>query len=301
MAQKQIKDLAASVRARLYNLSKSKGLEFDSVLLQYFQERLLYRLSISQYKNNFILKGALLFLSLDMPRTRPTKDIDFLGVLTENNPQNIKKVFSEISEIPDEDGVNFEPRSVTAQKIQEEEQYEGVRVFLTGILDAARKKVQIDIGFGDIIVEGPVKIMFPVLIDMQVPVINAYSKESALAEKLEAIARRGITTSRMKDLYDILYLAAHSDFELKILKNAIAKTFSKRNIPVANIGIILEKDFKHNREKQFQWEAFLKRNRIDPEMSFEKSVERIAPFVKTLCDETMEGKQKWHKETWDWE
>ena len=91
MAQKQIKDIAASVRARLLNLSKLQGKEFDSILLQYFQERLLYRLSISSYKDNFILKGALLFLSFDMPRTRPTKDIDFLGISTANSLQNIKR------------------------------------------------------------------------------------------------------------------------------------------------------------------------------------------------------------------
>jgi hypothetical protein len=85
MAQKQVKDIVASVRAKLFNLAKSREMEFDSILLQYFQERLLYRLSISSYKNNFILKGALLFLSMDKPRTRPTKDIVFLGVSTENN------------------------------------------------------------------------------------------------------------------------------------------------------------------------------------------------------------------------
>jgi predicted nucleotidyltransferase component of viral defense system len=300
MAQKQIKDIAASVRARLFNLSKSQKVEFDSVLLQYFEERLLYRLSVSPYKNNFILKGALLFLSLDMPRTRPTKDIDFLGVSTENSLQNIKKVFSAIAEIPQEDGVTFDPRSITAQKIQEEEQYEGVRVFLTGKLGSARKKLQIDIGFGDIIVEGPVKTRFPVLIDMPVPVIKAYSKVSALAEKLEAIAHRGITTSRMKDFFDILYLAIHSDFEISTLKKAIAKTFGKRDTKKSNIGLIFEKDFKESKEKQSQWEAFLRRNRIDLKMSFSEAVERIGPFVKPLYDETIEGKRSWNREKWTW-
>jgi predicted nucleotidyltransferase component of viral defense system len=301
MAQKQIKDIAASVRARLFNLSKSKGVEFDSVLLQYFQERLLYRLSISPYKNNFILKGALLFLSLDMPRTRPTKDIDFLGVSTENSLQNIKKVFIEISEIPDEDGVIFDPRSVSAQKIQEEEQYEGVRVFLTGKLGSARKKVQVDIGFGDIIVEGPVKTKFPVLIDMQVPVIKAYSKVSALAEKLEAIARRGIATSRMKDFFDILYLASNSDFDMKTLNNAIAKTFGKRDTKKINLGLIFEKDFKESKEKQSQWEAFLRRNRIDLKISFSEGVERMEPFVKPLYAESVGKNKSWNKENRVWE
>jgi predicted nucleotidyltransferase component of viral defense system len=301
MAQKQIKDIAASVRAKLFNLSKAQKTEFDSVLLQYFQERLLYRLSISPYKDNFILKGALLFLSLDMPRTRPTKDIDFLGVSTENSPQSIKKIFSEIAAIPEDDGVIFDPRSISAQKIQEEEQYEGVRVFLTGKLGSARKKVQIDVGFGDIIVEGPIKAKFPVLIDMPVPVIKAYSKISALAEKLEAIAHRGMTTSRLKDFFDILYLATHSDFEMKALKNAIAKTFSKRDTKRSNIGLIFEKDFKESKEKQSQWEAFLRRNRIDLQIRFAEGVEQIGPFVKPLYDQSIEGNLSWNKEEWTWE
>lgn len=300
MAQKQIIDMAASVRAKLYNLSKSKGLEFDSILHQYFQERLLYRLSVSSWKNNFILKGALLFLSLEMPRTRPTRDIDFLGIATENSLQNIKKVFSEITEISEEDGVSFDSGSVTAQNIQKEELYEGVRVFLTARLGTARKKMQIDIGFGDIIVEGPVNREFPVLIDMPAPVIKAYSKESALAEKLEAIARRGVITSRMKDFFDIFFLAANSEFKLRILKNAIAKTFSKRSIPIMNIGIIFKDDFKYSKEKQVQWEAFLKRNRIEFNMRFSESVERIAPFVKPLYDGTIKGNKIWNKEKWAW-
>jgi hypothetical protein len=175
-----------------------------------------------------------------------------------------------------------------------------VRVFLTGKLGSARKKVQVDIGFGDIIVDGPVKTRFPVLIDMQAPVINAYSKVSALAEKLEAIARRGITTSRMKDFFDILYLAANSDFDIKSLKNAIAQTFSKRNIPISNIGIILERNFKNNKEKQTQWEVFLRRNRIDLTMSFAESMERIGVFVKPLHEETMERNRNWSKERWAW-
>ncbi|MFH0919683.1 MAG: nucleotidyl transferase AbiEii/AbiGii toxin family protein, partial [Fibrobacterota bacterium] len=255
-------------------------------------------LSVSFYKNNFILKGALLFLSLNMPRTRPTKDIDFLGVSTENSLQNIKKVFTAIAEIPQEDGVTFDSRSITAEKIQEEEQYEGVRVFLTGKLGSAKRKVQIDIGFGDIIVEGPVKTKFPVLIDMPVPVIKAYSKVSALAEKFEAIAHRGITTSRMKDFFDILYLATHSDFEMSTLKKAIAKTFSKRDTPIPNIGLIFEKSFKENKEKQSQWEAFHRRNRMDLKMSFSEAVEQIGPFVKPLYDETIEGKRNWNREKW---
>ena len=149
--------------------------------------------------------------------------------------------------------------------------------------------------------EGPVKASFPVLIDMPVPVIKAYSKESALAEKLEAIAYRGITTSRMKDFFDILYLAAHSDFSIKTLKNAIAKTFAKRDTKIANIGLIFEKEFRESKEKQSQWEAFLRRNRIDSSIRFSKNVELLEPFMKPLYDESIKENKNWNKKDHTWE
>jgi predicted nucleotidyltransferase component of viral defense system len=133
-----------------------------------------------------------------------------------------------------------------------------------------------------------------------IPLIKVYSKVSALSEKLEAIARRGITTSRMKDFFDILHLAANSAFDMISLKMAVKKTFLRRNIPIVNIGIIEEKNFKQSAAKQTQWEAFLRRNRLELKMSFSESIERMIPFVRPLYDETVEENLKWDNKKWRW-
>jgi len=125
----RVKNIAASVRARLLNIAKETNRDFNTVLLQYFQERLLYRLSISPYRDNFILKGALLFLIYKMPRNRPTKDIDFLGVDTSNEEESLLNLMKEVAAISAEDGVWFDPESFTSERITEQSEYNGVRIY----------------------------------------------------------------------------------------------------------------------------------------------------------------------------
>ena len=177
-------------------------------MLQYFQERFLYRLSVSPYREHFILKGALLFFLYDAHRLRPTKDIDLLGRAQSNDLKNIREVVQQIAQIEVPDGVVFTKESTTVEIIKESEEYSGVRVKIEAKLTSARQTLQIDIGFGDRIVPGPVEIEFPVILDQPAPRIKGYSKESVISEKLEAIVRFNFLTSRMKDFYDILFLFA---------------------------------------------------------------------------------------------
>ena len=216
--------MGASVRARLLDMAKKTGRDFDAVLVRYFQERFLYRLSRSPYERHFILKGALLFLVYEMPFFRPTKDIDFLGSATSNDMGNIKSMIREIAGLHLPDGVIFYPDSVKAERIKEDADYEGVRVKLEATLSGARKTLQLDIGFGDIVVPGPVEMEFPVLLEgLPVPSLMVYSKESAIAEKFEALVKLNFLTSRMKDVYDILFLASQESFRLATMREAIGK------------------------------------------------------------------------------
>lgn len=145
--KKHIKNIAASARARLLTIAKDSGRDFNAVLLQYFQERLLYRLSISPYKHNFVLKGALLYLIFDMPRLRPTKDIDFLGADIDNSEENLIKVFRNIILTEENDGVTFDSESLDYELIKEDADYQGIRIFCTANLGNAKRRMQFDIAF----------------------------------------------------------------------------------------------------------------------------------------------------------
>ncbi len=148
------RNIAASVRARLLNLAREKQQNFDLVLTRFCLERLLYRISISEYADQFLLKGAMLFdLWFDIPH-RPTRDVDFLG-FGSSDLSDIKSTFSEICSIEVPDGVAFEPDSIEAVEIRNEANYAGVRVTLLAIVGGARSHIQADIGFGDAVFPGP--------------------------------------------------------------------------------------------------------------------------------------------------
>lgn len=207
--RKGLKNIAASVKERLRNISTNAGKDFQSVLRQYIQERFLFRLSKSIYVDNFILKGALLFVAHDISRSRPTRDIDFLGSLVPNEKEKIVEIIKEILNVSYDDGLLFDNNNVESEYIVEDEEYYGVRVKFYAYLEHSRERVQIDIGFGDRIIGGPIEINFPTLLDFPAPRLKVYSIESAVAEKFEAIVSLQLETSRMKDFYDILYFVEH--------------------------------------------------------------------------------------------
>ena len=155
------KDLAASVRARLLNLAKAEGTDFNQILVRYSLERFLYRLSQSAHADRFMLKGALLFtLWYDMPN-RPTRDADLLG-FGPSDVQSIGSTFRDIAAIAVDDGIVFDPLSISVNEIRKEAAYAGVRVLINGDLAKARCKTQIDIGFGDAVTPGPIEAVYPV-------------------------------------------------------------------------------------------------------------------------------------------
>ncbi|MCF7813758.1 MAG: nucleotidyl transferase AbiEii/AbiGii toxin family protein [Candidatus Cloacimonetes bacterium] len=283
---KQTKNIAASARARLLRIAKENSRNFNAVLLQYFQERMLYRLSISSYKLNFILKGALLFLIYDLPPTRLTKDIDFLGMNTDNTKENLTKTMKEILSIEVDDGVQFDIRKITAEDITEKAEYKGVRIHCEATLEQARSRFHFDIGFGDQIVPEPIMLEFPVLLaDMPVPTLVAYTPETAIAEKFEAMVKLGYANSRMKDFYDIYHMAHNFSFNSKILSEAINTTFSNRNTELKEKSIIFSNDFKQNLEKNKQWKAFQLKNNIELDIEFRDCLDFIQLFIEPALSE----------------
>ena len=258
-------NLPASIRARLKQRADATRQDFNLTLTHYGLERLLYRLSISQYADRYLLKGALLFsLWYDQPH-RPTRDVDLLGY----GPDDVETAvatFREISQIAVDDGIVFDPASVAGSVIRKEAGYGGVRVDLRATLDGARIALQVDIGFGDVVTPAPEPIHYPVLLDdLPAPRLRAYPKYTVVAEKLHAICLLGMTNSRMKDYFDLWVLLTEEDLAPDELRRAVEATFARRRLAMpAELPIGLSDAFAQDPIKQRQWAAFFKKNGLAP-------------------------------------
>lgn len=257
-------DRAASIRARLLAAAKERGQDFNLVLDRYAVERFLYRLSISDDRGRFWLKGALLFnLWFDEP-LRPTRDADFLGIGSPD-PDALAATFRAICRIEADDGIRFDPRSVRVSEIREGSHYHGLRVKLIASLAKARCSVQIDIGFGDAVTPGPEEVRLPGLLSgMPEPRLYAYPRATVVAEKVEAIVDLGMANSRMKDYFDLRALAQEQIVDSTEVARAIVATFKRRRTPIPDgVPVGLSDEFANDTSKQQQWAGFLKKNRLD--------------------------------------
>ncbi|MEJ5262522.1 MAG: nucleotidyl transferase AbiEii/AbiGii toxin family protein [Ignavibacterium sp.] len=297
--KKEIKNIAASIKERLRNISVQNGKEFQSVIGQYVQERFLYRLSQSAYSNNLILKGALLFIAHNISRNRPTKDIDFLGSKIPNQIDDLVDVIKDILNIKIDDGLRFDPDSIEAEYINENGDYKGIRIKFNVYLENSRHRAQLDIGFGDIITPGPLEIEFPTLLDFPSPKIKVYPIETAIAEKLEAIVSFQLQTSRMKDFYDILFFAEQYKFNKENLASSIKSTFNNRSTDLELINKLFDNRFKQDEGFQNLWKAFLNRNQLDSIQNFSDVVSRIQSFIQPVFIST--SKNIWNPKKWYWE
>jgi hypothetical protein len=261
-----IPNVAASVRARLLNVAKAQGVDFNQVLVRFALERMLYRLTRSQHADRFLLKGALLFtLWYDMPH-RATRDADLLG-FGASDLDSVAETFRDIAAVAVDDGIAFDPASVTVEEIRKEAGYGGVRVIIAGELAKARCKTQIDVGFGDAVTPAPVDSVYPVLLDdLPAPKLRAYPTYTVIAEKLHAIALLGMTNSRLKDYFDLSVLLERETLDTGLLAQAIKATFERRGMSVPDaVPIGLTDEFAHDSSRQSLWLAFLKKNELLPE------------------------------------
>jgi predicted nucleotidyltransferase component of viral defense system len=280
--KKDTVNLPASVRQRLLNLAVERKEDFGLLLIRYALERLLYRLSVSPYRDSFVLKGALLLQVWTQEAYRPTRDLDLLGCGV--SEAGSKKIFAEVcSQKVEADAMTFLADTVRVQRIRNEEEYEGVRVLLEARLGNARIPLQIDVGFGDAIVPAAEDREYPTLLAFPAPQLRTYSKESVVAEKFEAIVKLGIANSRMKDFYDLWVLAKRFRFESVTLAQAIKATFQTRRtaLPVS-APLAFTADFYDVPSKQTQWKAFLRRSGLQADSSLRDVNETIAEFVMPI-------------------
>lgn len=257
------KNIGASVRARLLNRARVDKVDFNLLYTRYALERLLYRLSVSAWTNEFLLKGALLFdLWFDQPQ-RPTRDIDLLG-FGPAGMDHLTTVFQEICAQVGDDGIEYDPASVRAAEIRKDANYKGLRITLLGTLDGARCSIQVDVGYGDAVTPAADSVLFPVLLeDMPRPALRAYPVYTVIAEKYQAMVSLGMANTRMKDYFDLWILARHATIDRAILSQAIEATFERRATPVPiDTPLGLSAVFAADPARQQQWNAFLSKNKL---------------------------------------
>jgi len=210
-------------------------------------------------------------------------DIDLLGNI-ENNTDLIVAVFKDACETEVEnDGIVFHKDTVTATRITEDADYKGVRILIRGNLSSIRLFLQIDIGFGDVVIPKPDRVKYPVLLDFPPPELDGYTMESTVAEKFQAMVKLGLLNSRMKDFYDIWFLSRRFVFKGETLIEAIEKTFEKRKTPLISEPSIFNSTFIKDDTKQAQWQGFIKKTKLtDAPPSFEDVAVGIKIFLQPI-------------------
>lgn len=275
------RDIGASVRTRLMNLARERGQVFDLLLTRYALERLLYRLSISQHSNRFVLKGAMLVTTWFNDPHRPTRDLDLLG-FGESSADFMMTVWKEVFAIPAADGITFDGDGLRASPIREDMEYGGVRLRTTATIARARIFVTVDIGFGDSVEPGPEEIDLPVLLDLPAPHLRAYARETVVAEKFHAMVTLGHANSRIKDFYDVWMLSKTYEFDRERLARAIVSTFKQRGTEVPEaLPAAFTPEFFRDPGKLQQWRVFVRDLSTEPP-SFDTVVSELAAFLSPL-------------------
>ena len=291
MNRRKVKNVAASIRQRLLNEARTTGRPFNELLQYFAMERFLYRLSKSPHGEKFVLKGALMLATWEVSLTRPTKDIDLLGRVS-NDIDSIVGLVKEVCRLEVQpDGLVFDSTNVQGEQIAEEAEYDGVRVRFQGNLGTARVSMQIDVGFGDAVVPGPVTTDYPTILDLPTPRIRGYTRESVIAEKFHTMVRRGLLNSRMRDFFDVWTLSRQFDFDGGVLAAAVRETFARRDLEVAARPVALTKEFAEDTAKASQWQGFLRKSRLEGAPSeLVAVVEAIAVFLGPVAEALHEGR-----------
>lgn len=270
-----------SIRARLLNLARKENLSYQLVIIRYTQERLLFRLAMSMYSKNFCLKGGVLLYVYSREQSRPTLDIDFLGTNIPNELEALKAAFRDICSIYyPPDAVTFDPSSISAEEIAGQDKYPGTRLFVNAELDTIRQRIQVDVGFGDVVLPSPIKLSYPTLLpDSGIPVVQAYSLETVVAEKFEAMIDLSVFNSRMKDFYDVYHILTTRQIESHILEESIRETFRNRKTVYSPDHSLFTRGFFLDEARQRQWKAFLTRNHLDTSLDFTTVISKISSIL----------------------
>lgn len=272
-----------SIKDRLRNEAVVSNKTVQQIQTYYGLERTIYRISISKYANHFVLKGGIFLYALfDKNYLRATTDIDLLARRISNSDVEMKEVFEDIFSQDVDDGLTFDLDSLSVTNITEFKDYHGLNVKIFAYLDRTQIPISIDIGYGDVVYPDSIEIEFPTILDNEVPKIQAYSVETAIAEKLEAIVSNGFDNSRYKDFYDIYILGNNYSINSESLRDAIIETFNNRNTELSINVDAFSPDFYNSPVHITRWNSFVKKKKIEVDVSLEDTIKYIKDLVLPL-------------------
>ena len=288
MSKEIVTNYGKSIRSKLLNIAKNEDVYYQTVLTRYFQERLIYRMSQTPYRQNFYLKGGALMYAHERFAARPTLDIDFLGNNISNEGKRIEAAFREICSFPcEEDGVVYDVEHITSKNITEFKDYHGVRLSIPVSMDTVQQVLTMDIGFGDVVTPSPVDLDYPALLEY-LPNANilAYSLETVVAEKMHAVIDLADRSSRLKDYYDLYQILNTQELDAAILQEAISRTFENRRTTYNPDTMFFRKEFGTNQIMETRWRAFIKKITSKSNLQFNEVVaylqERLLPYWQNL-------------------
>lgn len=282
-----IKNQSVAIKSKLLNISRETGRDYNQILTRYFQERLLYRLSVSRFSSSFVLKGGALLYAYDRHSARPTLDIDLLGHDISRDKQFLTAVFTEICRIDyPQDGVHYMTDSIIAKEIMTGKHYNGVNVSVKSQLDTISQTVSMDIGFGDIVIPEPVSLDYPLFLDEMPPIqLNAYSLETVVAEKFQTMIEKSEGNSRMKDYYDVYTILNDAILDDVVLEEAIRSVFENRDTGHIDNHPVFSEEFRNDPARIAMWNSFLGRIKFKGELEFQDVMLRITSVLKPIWDD----------------
>lgn len=285
------KNYGKSIRSKLLNVAKNENVYYQTILTRYFQERLLYRMSLTHYKSNFYLKGGALMYAFERFSARPTLDIDFLGCNISNDGDDMIRVFQEICAVPcEEDGVTYNIEAITAMNITEFKDYHGIRISVPVTMNTISQVMTMDIGFGDIVTPSPISLVYPLLLDtLPAATIMAYSIETVIAEKMHAVIDLADQNSRMKDYYDLFQILSNEVFDKEVLQEAIERTFENRHTKYSYNTMFFREDFAISPQMQVKWKAFIRKITSQIELNFSDVTSYLQTELKPYWDNLDHG------------
>ena len=281
------KNLAASIKQRLLNMARDQNRAFDILLVRFALERLLFRLSLSAYRDNYILKGGMLVTQWLEHGNRETRDMDFLG-FGEADAEAIKAIFAEIMTIASDDGLAFDTEALAASAIREEMEYGGIRLRTTAYIERTHIPVTLDIGFGDALATSSDRIDYPSLLGMERPSIRAYPPAAVIAEKFQAVVALGLANGRMKDFYDLWAIPKAMPIDEAALDAAIAATFNRRTTPVpSDRPVGLSETMAQDADAARRWRVYIESLEI-PAQDFSEVLDDIWALLAPSCSRLSE-------------
>ena len=256
------------------------------LLARYFNERLLCRASVSQYKDKFLLKGGSLLYAMNGLEARPTVDVDFMADRISRDRDFLARVFQEILGIVcHEDGVSFDAGSIKIEPITVEKKYPGTRFYFTAHMDTIAYNMFVDIGFGDVVIPHPTTIDFPLLLS-DIPSVNiqAYSLETVIAEKFHTMIDRDVLNSRMKDFFDCYQLLTKRNLNDDALYDAIEATFDNRGLAYNPELQLFTDSFATDGARISRWKAFLRKIQWKEALDFDTVMKVIRDRLQPMAE-----------------